>query len=77
MFVRKLLRKLYTFTLSVLFLILTIIFYSFFYSVFGHSSLQAEVLSSVTKSDVCEFFEKFLFSGEGFRKLSVQVRHRV
>ena len=63
------------FTLSVLFLMLTIIVLQLLS--FCYFSLQAEVLSSVTKSDVCEFFEKFLFSGEGFRKLSIQVRHRV
>ena len=63
------------FTLAVLFLILTIIVLQLLS--FCYFSLQAEVLSSVTKSDVCEFFEKFLFSGEGFRKLSIQVRHRV
>ena len=66
---------LFMFTLSVLFLIMNIIVLQLLS--FCYFSLQAEVLSSVTKSDVCEFFEKFLFSGEGFRKLSIQVRHRV
>ena len=66
---------LFMFTLSVLFLIMNIIVLQLLS--FCYFSLQQEVLSSVTKSDVCEFFEKFLFSGEGFRKLSIQVRHRV
>ena len=66
---------LFMFTLSVLFLIMNIIVLQLLS--FCYFSLQAEVLSSVTISDVCEFFEKFLFSGEGFRKLSIQVRHRV